>query len=225
MTCEPWCEPTDLCCDIEGFPPDVVDAAITAASQTLWALSGRRVTGRCTAAAVHCQKDLCLPTPCEGCGNEIRVGGLFGQDPEVVSVTYGGVVVPPTDYKLENGFWLIPSPGSTWATSHATLNGDTQLVITWLHGQPIPPLGKLAAADLACWFLERCQDACKTTGLNSVSFQGATAQMDADRSALGSSINAIPSVQAFMGTYNPTGQTAPSIVWSPDIDGLTELSS
>ena len=186
--CGPW--PIDPNCN-HGIPvdPDLqTDAqrsAVLAASQALWALSGRQF-GTCSVTVRPCRTGclaaspyqaakaaalipfgsvLVLPVAC-GCPGSCGCGPvcefqLPGPAVEVTSIVIDGETLPPADYLMYEDGRVVHSPGGCWPCCQdlslpAGVTGTW--TVTFVQGEPVPALGQRALAALAAEILSSCDD-------------------------------------------------------------------
>lgn len=141
--CSPWITPADvavMCPGLDEF--DIAGDAIRAASEVMYALSGRQFNGICSSTVRPCSagcactfgdRDMYLPAgwgwssgygwgwmfardcrePC-GCGivPTIRLAGFPVQ--AITQVKIDGVVVDPTKYRLDRLRFLLRIDGEAW---------------------------------------------------------------------------------------------------------------
>lgn len=181
--CEPW--PATWCCDTSTLSPTVTGAALQAASEALWALSGHRF-GACEVTVRPCRRSCAgrswsgwwldvetwpqtaawpgwLDVACGRCHggcacravSEIELPGFVQQ---VTEVTVDGEVIPPSGYALYDGRTLTRI-GGEWPLCQdwtVPVSGVGAWTVTAVYGRPVPVLGQLAVGELACEIAKAC---------------------------------------------------------------------
>jgi len=215
--CGPW--PADLTdC---AAPAGGLEEHLEAATEVLWALSGRRF-GSCTATFRPCSgADVCTPivdrawaplATCRcstSCGHRLRRRLLLPNPVvSVGEVKVDGAVVPASEYRLESRRWLARLGGSWPATQNLDLPdteaGTWSVTITW--GQPVPAAGLLAAAQLACEFYKAvaAPDDCGLPArLTTITRQGLTMTVLDPADFLKEGKTGITSIDLWLAAVNP----------------------
>ena len=192
--CDDWCRPEDIfgCAPLAG----VADAdknwseaadAVETASRWLYLWSGRKYPGICQATVRPCRPahGWGLPSMADTwwlgacrCGaataGACACGGVdeLYLSPElpvlgVVSVYVDGVVLAASDYRVDDGKWLVRLDGDVWPGSQdLTLNPHADIdtfEVTYYFGQVVPVDGRRAAAALAAQVYADCTGAAGCT--------------------------------------------------------------
>jgi hypothetical protein len=139
-TCEPW--PVDWTCDVSSYSVSGLAAAQAAASDALWALSGRQY-GACTITTRPCRRDIWTdvsglvpwtgsgsgwnPSLTNGywtniCGHRTSCGCTSVEevtlDPspvsDVIEVLLDGWVIDPAAYRVDDHRLLVRIDGGSW---------------------------------------------------------------------------------------------------------------
>jgi hypothetical protein len=242
--CAPWnfeC----ACCRIDGASPAVTGMAVMAATEVLWAASGRRF-GECAVTGLMPCTDQCdgwssgwlnpigswgqYPNPallggrwfnlgCGGCSGSCSCNtrSQFTLPEPVNSVTrimIAGSPVPTGSYRLENWRYVVRIDGGEWP-----LCNDGSWTVDVSLGNPVPQLGLLAAAELACEMVKACTGdrSCRLpVRLQSLTRQGVAQQfLDPQEFFKEGRVGLYLSDQ-FIKTFNPSGLHARPLVLSPD---------
>lgn len=196
--CEPFADELDLCCLApsglfpdpclttgEPLPAGAVDNALQAASEILWAATGRRY-GRCEVKIRPCRNCPCpdygftygfgfpwypylmdglwYNCPCPTCVGDCGCTHLEEIDIpyptcEIVEVKIDGDVVPPTGYRVDEFRKLVRIDGGSWPTCQDLEKDDTEdgtFSVTLIYGREVPELLKQATAAMACELLKSC---------------------------------------------------------------------
>lgn len=231
--CGDWIAEDDLTCSL----PDTVtsthkELAISAASWVLWKLSGSRY-GTCEVTIRPCRArcdDVAgrsLPFVDSTSG---WVGVLFGcgcskpscsctapervalPNPtrEILSVTVDGVVLDPSAYRLVGRRWLHRLDGESWPACQDMdlgLDEEGTFGIQLVRGRPVPSMGLIAVAELACELAksfagEGCNLPARVT---TVTRQGMTFAMLDPMTFLDHGRTGLYNVDLFLATANPSG--------------------
>lgn len=176
------------CCDLTGISPAITGAAADAATEILWALSGRQF-GVCPTMFRPCRRD-CLdlvwddwagawPNPaliqgrwlnlgCGSCAGDCQCTPLFEftLPPPVSgisSIVIDGAVLPTGSYQLVDGNRVVRTDGGQWPLCNNLAKPDGAVgtwTVTAQLGTPVPQAGLLAAGELTC---ELAKAACGDT--------------------------------------------------------------
>lgn len=186
------------CCkalDLVPAPPEsLVLRASAAASQALFDKTCRKYR--------LCYQELrpCNVCDCGGaCSGEcslraLNLRSLLGVNANIVQigdVKIDGVVVPDTEYWLEQNRYLVPlRNGLLWQWPVQDLHLPTAAVGTWsvgvYYGTLVPELLLIAAEDLACQLITRCMGQPCDIPENAISVtrEGVTIRLETGLSAL-----------------------------------------
>lgn len=190
----------------------------------------------------------CAPVQCSVCSTEyqqvlwsdIRDGAWYGTSPcrtagcsctpmrnvtlpgkvaEVTQVMLDGGVLPPTDYRLDNGNELVRTDGLDWPTCQdMRLRDDAPgaFAVTYVPGVKPDAAGLWAVGVLACEFAKACSgEKCRLpASVTTVTRQGTS--MVFDNSMFSNMQTGIREVDAYVLSVNPYRLRTPSRVWSPD---------
>lgn len=235
--CAPWVE--ELSCEVAGLTAEQEALVLQAASDTLWARSGRRF-GLCAVSVRPCASrcaegasggpmlvsgqwfNTCGPgctTACS-CGpvSEITLSPPAAQITSVV--IDGEVLVAGVDYRLDGTRRLVRLGGERWPYCQDMTVGNSEVgafTVNYLTGLAVPALGVLAANELSCEFARALagDDDCKLPeSWVSLVRQGVTIGKD-----LANQIDAklgLYFCDLFVGTVNPNGLSMPSMVYPID---------
>lgn len=185
--CAAWATTADLCepCDDETFDPDLLDDMLDAASNLMYALTGRQWSGACTETVRPCSRythdsvgadrrrlaessGVRLLPSC-GCHRGDRCG--CGTLPEirfdvfpivdVTQVRVDGAVVDPSAYRVDGWETLVRIDGQGWPccqnlAADPASEADT-FDVTYSYGVAPPVEVVHAAAVLACEMALACQ--------------------------------------------------------------------
>ena len=222
-SCDPW--PFEWSCDITDVDQAILDLASGAAQEYLWALTGRRF-GVCTVVGelYRAASGSACGMPYKDGSGRWRNGGradccslLLEQQPvtSIGSVTVEGEAVLLADVALE-GNRLISIDGC-WPTIPDC--DPAAIEVSYTYGHPVPQLGQLALAEVACEMLAGLTGgSCRLPGRAvSVSRQGVTIDMQDSTAAAESGLTGLPIADAWITSVNPARLTTRSRVHSPDI--------
>jgi hypothetical protein len=147
---------------------------------------------------------------------------LPGPINSVVEVKVDGVVlVNGVDYRVDDYRKLVRL-GAVWPYCN-DLNQPDTAVGTWsatvTYGEPVPMLGKLAAGELACYFLSILLGAdCELPpGVTDITRQGISMSLAESTTDLLNFYQRFPVAYLFIKTYNPQGLLARAKAY--DLDG------
>ena len=151
--CDPW--NVRWICDVSTESPTATGAAVTAATYTLWALSGRQF-GTCAVTLRPCRRECydqswwnsySLPWTsywdyadsnypwfvlgCGGCRGSCSCSAvsevvLPSPVQSIVTVKLDGVVAPTGSYRLDNNRLLVRTDGQQWPSCNNLNKDDTQ---------------------------------------------------------------------------------------------------
>lgn len=234
MLCQPWCTDADLTEDAAakaadpeaGLTPEDVVSAIAAASEVLFALSGRRWTGGgCTArveitpgprsqTTLYERRVLGRMGPQTGARWPDRLRLPAGPVTAVTDLTdRDGQPIPADRWRLEDGHLQQLDDGQPVAWSLGPV------LCTFEFGAPPPAGGVRAAATYASeLLLARAGSANRLPArLQSITRQGVTIAVLDPFDFLDKGRTGIPEIDTWLAGVNPSGQLAPVQVTSPDV--------
>lgn len=138
---------------------------------------------------------------------------------EVTAVTVDDTVYLPEDdvFELQDS-WLLRIDGDRWPTC------DSSFRVTYLHGTAPPISGVRAAAVLACELLLACDPLAAGDGvkcrlprnISAISRQGVSVIFERLTRSKGPFRFGIWEIDVFLEAFNPYGNTAKSVIISPD---------
>ena len=239
--CSPWVDAEDIaaCCGIEMTEEtqDALQAAAEAASDLLFALSGRLYRGTCGPVIVRpCSTGRNCFVPArsdlvQSCGCFPLSTWLLPGYPvqEIVQVLLDGEVVAPSEYRLDEQRKLVRladvnGKQQFWPACQRLDLDDSQertASVTYYYGVAPPALATLAASKLGCEIFRACSGAGEgecaiPSDAVRVTRQGITIEKAALSTWLALGAYGIPEVGAFMSAYGANGATRRPAVWSPD---------
>lgn len=238
--CESW-EPI-VCCDLTASDAVITGYAAQAATEVLWALSGRRF-GTCSVTLLPCPRG-CEPPSAWYWGDShwpqpALVGGLWYNLPcngscpgsctcntesafevprpisSIVSITVDGVVVPTGSYRVANYRTVVRTDGVPWPSCN-----DGTWTATVRYGEEVPTLGLLAAGELTCEFVKACENVstCKLPSrVQTLTRQGVTMAFLDPQEFLKDGLTGLYLPDLFISSVNPNKLQSPSQVYSPDL--------
>ncbi len=244
-----WVIPAPLCCDEwASLPAPVQQAAQEYAAFVLWAATGRQF-GLCDVTVRPCGMDRCddgtidffgfswasgtwvpyifngtwFNCVCPGiccCDPRCQVR-LMGDVDSVVEVTIGGIVIPPTSYRVDDKHWLVRTDGECWpfCADMDSDDGDEVFVVNYLRGKPIPAVLLNAAATLACEFGKACVGADCRLGnrVTSLARQGVTIDMLSPSDLLDDNLTGVWEVDSVIRAINPYGVRERLRIYAPEL--------
>lgn len=237
------------CCNLPsttGTMPEVdpfvliaqLTAALTASSQLLYEASGRRYAGTCQRVVRPCQIDACMcgvqvlsrghlvgwDGDCWGgynCGcrplSRVKLAGIVRS---IVQVKIDGIVVNPSEYRVDEGRWLVRKNGSHWPSCQALELDDTEpgtFSVTYTYGRTPSEMAQQAATQLACEVYKSCAglECSLPTGVTRVTRQGVTIERSfLQRDPNGVWRSGLALVDLFLNTVNPHGIRRRATFWS-----------
>jgi hypothetical protein len=252
--CQAWVDSQDVAgqagnpVDANDVPVDLIQYAIEA-SEILYMLSGKQFPGTCEKTVrppcatdrfgcstqvlsrghlINWDGSTWNGSPC-GCQALSRV--LLSGYPvwEITQVKIDGVVVDPSEYRLDDYRWLIrkgdPVTGAAnrWPACQRLDLDDTEngtFAVTYKFGAEPPLIGKAAAAELAAQLYKAAngQECSLPSGTTRVVRQGIVIELLAFSAwGLQDGIwrTGLKAVDAFLNTYNPTNARRRPVFWSP----------
>lgn len=156
-----------------------------------------------------------------GCGcTGLREVRLYGPATRITEVKVDGVVLPPTDYRLDRGGRLVRLGGESWPLTQDLSLPDTEpgtWSVTYTAGAEVDGLGAYVAGILAGEYVRACTDGeCRLpTGVQTIARQGVT--MTLGTGAFPDGRTGIREVDAYIERWNPNRLRGPSQVYSPDL--------
>lgn len=243
LVCSLWCGASDVTkcgpCSTGVFDADLMDEAITVASDLLYLLTGKQYPGICTETDL---RPTCVATPLvdprhwlagdAGARRDVtdamRLYGLpvalipVFRIVEVLEVKVDGIVLDPSAYMILDDRWLARMDGDGWPVGQdfgkpSTAQGTFSVSVS--AGAMPPPAGKRAAAAYACQFLKACagDSSCSLPlKTQSISRQGLSAKVLDIDDYLENGKTGVPEADRFIGAVNPNGLTERAVVLSPD---------
>lgn len=238
--CVAWAAVDDLpegCpCRTEGSggedpSDDELEELLMQATEVIWTLLAFPYLGPCPRTIHPCRTNLgYAPSKrvreatlrwgaCACCGCDAVT--LAGPIADVTEVIVDGVTLASSEYELHDNMHLVRVNG-TWPMGGGPAS-EQNFVITYLIGAPVPTLVRDAVIELAnqLW-LDRCGSADSrlpraATGASSqgVSYSFSRRE-EVDRVKTAGS--ELPTVRKAVSTYNPTGASLRTLVYSPDQD-------
>ena len=232
------------CCDTGTASPAVTGAAAMAATEVLWALSGRRFD-ECPVTLYPCRDRECSSmaepfgngwyTPAlidglwynlgcaGGCSgscdcNTVHSFTLPGPVARITSITIDGELVPTGAYVLMNARKVYRIDGEAWPLCNDP-PGSWAVAVTY--GHEVPELGLLAAAELMCEFVKACTgEKCRLpVNVTAQTRQGISQQFIDTRQLLEQGFIGLYLSDLFIQTFNPAHLTSRPRVYSPDVPG------
>lgn len=146
---------------------------------------------------------------------------LPGPVASVTSVVQDDVVVPASQYRVDNGRWLVRTEGS-WpmCQNYNVDSGDGTLFVTYLRGEAVPAYLNQAAGIYACEWAKACQGiACEMPSrVVTLTRQGTTFQFTDIDNLLTRGFTGIQRVDQLIALENPYGVTHRARLISPEIN-------
>lgn len=228
----PW--PIDEGClsdEWDNISPEDRERSVAYASATLTRLTGYRVGGcpvkvrpcapRCGRGLAYTSGDWMVPTNwngtwINGCGHrqcscetlcEVALPPPVGR---VDEVKVDGVIVPPTDYEVQDHRLVYVGGGDCpWPATQDLALADTEpdtFSVTYLNTYPVDGLGAHAAGVLAMEFAKMCAGSTKCrlpATVRSVVRQGVS--FDIIAGVFPNGQTGLREVDAYIGLWNPNG--------------------
>jgi len=236
-TCVPWGLDSTCCDEWDSLDPALQDRAEDLAWATLRTLSGGRI-GNCPAEMRPCLSAPCnaclMPTPVliEGewynhpCGTPrcscTRLCEIVFPGPiaAVVSVDLGGVELPLSGFRVDNGNRLVRHGSACWPSCQDMTQppgSPNTLTITYIPGIAPTEAALWAAGTLACEFSKACSGGkCRLpSGITAIARQGVSFALSSGMFPDG--MTGIREVDAYLTSINPHALRQPPTVWSPDV--------
>jgi hypothetical protein len=219
VTLVPWATLDDLPADRPALPggDEEWPQYLAAASEVLYALTGRRFAGVRTRAIE-------LYAPCSSggvCCRRCRPARVRLPNRDAVELlTVGlpsGAAVDVTRYRIAPGGYLERALGSD-----AILPGcGSPLAVRYRFGRAPSPAGVGHAAHLAVTLAQTRLDPDHSplaAGVTQISRQGVTFTQQAAADLIAAGQTGLPSVDVWLGSINPNRLRRPPRSWSPDTD-------
>lgn len=203
----------------ESPTDDQLEELLAEATDVVWALLGRPAFGVCEITIYPCARDEFRRgasilghtqfglTGCGDCEGHERDVWLDGPVHDVIEVIVDGTTLDPSEYRLEDEFWLVRVGGS-WPAGGID---DDGFVITYERGDEVPYLVRDAVIELVpdLW-RDRCDGGQRIpNAVQSMNTQGTSYSYDTNQPKL-------PMTWKAKSTFNPTSQHMQPYVYSPD---------
>lgn len=234
-----------------------IERTLQVATEIIWRLSGKQF-GSCPVTVRPCRES-CSPgvsygywsgnawmpvldggtwfnTRCDKCSSsgcsctelcELTLPGIIA---EVLEVKVGGLVLDPSEYRVDNARHLVRtsvtvSAGGAlgcWPTCQDLAKPDTEegtMSVRYRPGQAVPQGGLWAAGMLACQIMKACaQDGACVLPKNAqrIIRQGVTTELTPVLVKPGEFNTGIPEVDMWLQSVNPYKSKMPSRVYTPD---------
>jgi len=146
---------------------------------------------------------------------EVQAIVLAGPVGDIIEVKADGVVLDPSEYRIEDGKYLVRLGGKYWPDTQ----GDN-FTVKYYNSHPVDEMGAHAAGVMAAeWlkaFTRNKNDKCRLpANATTVSRQGITIERAAGMFPEG--VTGIPEIDAYLMLWNPFGLKVAPRVWSPDL--------
>ena len=170
-------------------------------------------------------------TSCGGSTYAVDASSVFLGVGALVDVTQvkvdGDVLTEGVDFRVDEATWLVRLPDGDnrrlWPSDQRLDMADTEdgtWSVSALVGTPVPQIGVLAAAELACELSRAGQDSCSLSPrVQQTEAQGITTEYIVAALNDGESIG-LPLCDMFIATYNPAKQQARARVLFPVPSGV-----
>lgn len=244
-----WNIPDPLCCESwETLSPAQQAAAHDYASTVLWAATGRQF-GLCQITVRPCGMKRCQDGGAEFFGYDWSGGTwvpyifngvwfncgcagmcccdprcqvrLMGPVDSIVEVSIGGVVIPPSSYRVDDEHWLVRTDGECWpqCSDMNSDDGDEVFLVTYLRGTAVPAALLNAAATLACEWGKACAGGDCRLGnrVTSMARNGVQINMVDPSELLADGLTGITEVDALIAVYNPYGLKQRIRIYAPEL--------
>jgi hypothetical protein len=159
--------------------------------------------------------------------NEVALPPPVGRIDEV---KVDGVVVPSTDYRVDDGRLLVwqGTGDAPWPQTQDVTLADTEpgtFSVTYLNAHEVDGGGQYAAAILANEYAKACGGRkCRLpSGVTSIVRQGIT--MEIASGAFPGGLTGIREVDAWIALWNPDHLSRGATVWSPDANRMRVTGS
>jgi hypothetical protein len=159
----------------------------------------------------------CKPNTCS-C-EDLDIILLDGPVAEILSVTVDGVVLPTTDYRVDNGNELVRTGGEPWPTCQdmaAPTTAEKTMAVKYIQGASLDALGEFIAGLLANEFLNACNggECSLPFGVTSLARQGV--DIEFGPTIFPNGRTGIDAVDLWIETWNPYKVKSPSRIYSVD---------
>jgi len=226
-----WIDEDDLTAECEcaaGLDDAVKTQIVTAASQIMYVLLGRSLTGQCT-ATVRPVSETCHT------GIPVLDGPVFSHYVDAIplqwpvvaitNVKIDGETLDPTEYDVMDEYLLVKidnGNGSCWPASNNLAKPSTEVgtwEITYTFGYAITEDVKLGVQEIACDFAKAIAGRSTALPANTVSVSRGGVNLNLQRAvdAVKESGSTLPQVAKLLSLYNPDDARMPPMVWSPEI--------
>lgn len=155
---------------------------------------------------------------------------LNGPVAEVVEVKVDGVVIDPAAYRLDDGSILVRTDGECWPECQDLNLSDDEpdtFSVQYRPGAPLPPIGQIAAGELACQFAKACSSDASCAlpqQLQSLSRNGVQVEVVDPNLLTENGLTGLPNVDLFIKAVNPQRLARRPRVLSPDFHGPRRTS-
>jgi hypothetical protein len=144
---------------------------------------------------------------------------LDGPVAEVVSVTIDGVLVPPAEYRIDNGNQLVRLGETEWPACQdfaAPTTAPGTMAVEYIKGAALDVLGEFVAGLLANDFLNACNggECSLPAGVTSIARQGV--QLEIGPNLFPGGRTGIDAVDLWVETWNPYKVKSASRIHSVD---------
>lgn len=227
--CAPWTTAEDVaaCPPYDNLDGAAVALGVTAATEVLFALTGRQFPGPCT--------DTVRPTgQCGGrggCRPRLHLVPL-GVSPivSVESVTVAGVELDPSEYRILDSFWLVRADGSSWPCCPDVLAEPAAFEVEFTWGQEPPGVCRTAARVLAGEIARSLcgDDSCALDRrVQNITRQGVSMQMALPGlvDSLSKGLTGIAEVDLAVLATNPNRLDRPPSILVPGVDPVAHRVS
>lgn len=138
----------------------------------------------------------------------------------VLEVKVDGNVIPPSDYRIDNGNLLtwVGAGECPWPTCQDMKAPDSEVgtfSVTFLNAYQVDSLGAAAAARLALEFARACSGGTCALPPNVVQLTRQGVTMELETGAFSGGMTGLRDVDAYIGLWNPGGLRQQTRVWSP----------
>jgi hypothetical protein len=165
---------------------------------------------------------------CRGCGYRGCCGSYMiglGRSPitDITSVQIDGVELDPSEYRVDDGKWLVRQNCSGWPTCQnlaAPLGEECTFSVSFTWGQDPPLAGQNAATILASEFYKAWTPgmACSLPArVTSITRQGVSFTILDPQTFMDKGLTGNYQIDLFLRAYNPARQIRRPMVWSPDM--------